>query len=51
METQIFHHEKNIIFKKILLKKPNSFQDNTNSIIILKFQHKPKYHLFKNPHI
>jgi hypothetical protein len=45
---------KNIIFKK----KPKSSKRNQypsryhNSIITnLKFQHKPKYHLFKNPHI
>jgi hypothetical protein len=39
METQIyFTIAKNIIFKKILLKKPKSLK---------MFQHKPKYHLSK----
>ncbi len=47
METQIFHHEKNIIFKKILQTKPNSLKILYNSITNPKFQHKPKYHLSK----
>jgi hypothetical protein len=51
---------KNIILKKkILRKKPKSFQRNQNpsrhyyynSIITnLKFQHRPKYHIKKIPH-
>jgi hypothetical protein len=46
METQIFHHATNIIFKK---KNPPRYY---NSIITnLKFQHKPKISTFKNPHI
>jgi hypothetical protein len=46
METQIFHHEKNIIFKKSSEKtqNPSRYYD---SITDLKFQHKPKYHLSK----
>jgi hypothetical protein len=38
--------------QKILQKKPKSFKIYYNSIITnLKFQHKPKHHLSKNPHI
>jgi hypothetical protein len=46
VETQIFHHVKNILFKK-----PSKTNQNPsryyNSITNLKFQHKPKYHLSK----
>jgi len=55
METQIFHHSKNIYL--ILKKKSSKGNQNPsryyyNSIIInLKFQHKPKYYLSKIFHI
>jgi hypothetical protein len=42
---------KNIIFKKILLKKPKSSRYHNSIITNLKFQHKPKLSSFKNPHI
>ncbi len=43
---------KNIIFKtSSKIKKPKSFKILYNSRTNLKFQHKPKYHLSKNPHI
>jgi len=55
METQIFHHAKMyLIFWKNPLGKEtqNRSRYYYNSIITnLKFQHKPKYHPFKNPHI
>jgi len=46
METQIFHHAKNIIFKKSskINQNPSRYY---NSITNLKFQHKPKYHVSK----
>ncbi len=51
METQIFYHGKNIIFKKSSKRNQNP-STYYNSIINLEFQHKPKYHhVFKNPHI
>jgi len=46
METQIFHHAK----IKILKKSPKRNQNPSryyNSIIILKFQHKPKNIIFQ----
>jgi len=48
METQIFHHGKNINLQKHPLKETKILQKYYyNSIITnLKFQHKPKYHLF-----
>jgi hypothetical protein len=46
METQIFHHAKIIIFKNSCKRNQNPSR-NYNSIINLKFQHKPKYHLSK----
>jgi len=46
METQIFHHAKNIIFKKFskINQNPSRYY---NSITNLKFQHKPKYIIFQ----
>jgi hypothetical protein len=41
---------KNIIFKKSPKRNPSPSK-YYNPIINLKFQHKPKYHLSKNPHI
>jgi hypothetical protein len=41
---------KNIIFKKSSKRNPNP-SNYYNPIINLKFQHKPKYHLSKIPHI
>jgi len=46
METQIFHHAKNIIFKKSSERNQNPSR-YYNSVTNLKFQHKPKYHLSK----
>jgi hypothetical protein len=46
IETQIFHHAKNIIFKKTSERNQNPSR-YYNSITNLKFQHKPKYHLSK----
>jgi hypothetical protein len=40
----------NIIFKKSFKRNQNPSR-YYNSITNLKFQHKPKYHLSKNPHI
>jgi hypothetical protein len=42
---------KNIIFQKSSKKETKILQDKYNSVTNLKFQHKPKYHLFKNLHI
>jgi hypothetical protein len=52
--AQIFHHAKNIIFKKESPLKETKILQNIIVItfiitIYLKFQHKPKYHLSKNP--
>jgi hypothetical protein len=47
METQIFHHVKNIIYKKSSKRNPKSFKILYNSGTNLKFQHKPNYHLSK----
>jgi hypothetical protein len=41
---------KNIIIQKSSKRNPN-LSRYYNSIINLKFQHKPKYHLSKSPHI
>jgi hypothetical protein len=41
---------KNIIFEKSSERNQNPSR-YYNSITNLKFQHKPKYHLSKNPHI
>jgi hypothetical protein len=41
---------KNINFKKSSKRNPNPSR-YCNSITNLKFEHKPKYHLSKNPHI
>jgi hypothetical protein len=46
MDTQIFHHAKNIIFKKSSKRNQNPSRYH-NSITNLKFQHKRKYHLPK----
>jgi hypothetical protein len=43
--------QKNIIFNKNPLKETKIFQDIITLQLNLKFQHKPEYHLFKNPHI
>jgi hypothetical protein len=40
----------NIIFKKSSKRNQNPSR-YYNSITILKFQHNPKYHLSRNPHI
>jgi len=48
METQIFHHAKNIIFKRSSKKNQKILQ---NIFHDTKFQHKPKISSFKNPHI
>jgi hypothetical protein len=45
-ETQIFHHAKNIIFKKYSKNNQNPPRHN-NSLTNVKFEHKPKYHLSK----
>jgi hypothetical protein len=51
MKTQIFSPCKNyIIFKKSSKRNQNPSR-YYNSITNLKFQHKPRYLLFKNPHI
>jgi hypothetical protein len=42
---------KNIIFKKSSKRNQNPSRYYYNSVTNLKFQHKPKYHLSKNPHI
>jgi hypothetical protein len=46
IKTQIFHYAKIIIFKKSS-KRNQNLSRHYNSIINLKFQHKPKYHLSK----
>jgi hypothetical protein len=52
MKTQIFHHAKiYLIFKKSSNRNQNPSKIYHNSVTNLKFQHKPKYHLSKNPHI
>ncbi len=51
METQIFHHAKIYQSSKNPLKEYQNPSRYYNSITNLKFQHKPKCHLFKNPHI
>jgi len=51
MKTQIFHHAKIKSLKKSSKRNQNPSRFYYNSITNLKFQHKPKYHLFKNPHI
>jgi hypothetical protein len=50
METQIFHHEKNIILKKSSKRNQNLSRYH-NYITNLKFQHKQKISSFKNPRI
>jgi len=50
MKTQIFHHAKNIIFKKSSKRNQNPSRCY-NSITNLKFQHKQKISFFKSPHI
>jgi hypothetical protein len=42
---------KNIIFKKSSKKKQNPSRYYNSIITNLKFQHNPKYHVSKNPHI
>jgi len=50
METQIFHHCKNIIFKKSSTRNQNPSKDY-NSVTNLKFEHKPKNIIFqKSPY-
>jgi hypothetical protein len=52
METQIFHHAKIQSSKNPLKETKINPSRYYNSIITnLKFSHKPKYHLSKNPHI
>ncbi len=51
MKIQIFHHDKNIIFKKFSKSYQKLSKDIYNSITNLKFRQKPKYNLKKNPHI
>jgi hypothetical protein len=54
METQIFHHAKNILLINLSTKSSKRNQNPSryhNSITNLKFQHKPKISSFKNPHI
>jgi hypothetical protein len=51
METQIFHHAKTYLSFKKSSKRNQNPSRYYNSITNLKFQHKPKYHLSKNPHI
>jgi hypothetical protein len=53
METQIFHHAnpKRKPYSKIIEKNQNPSRYYYNSVTNLKFQHKPKYRLSKNPHI
>jgi hypothetical protein len=52
MEAQIYHHAKNVIFKKNPLKETKTLSRYYNSIITnLKIQHKPKISSFKNPHM
>jgi hypothetical protein len=46
METQIFHHVKNIIFETSSKRNQNPSR-YYNSIANLKFQLRPKYHLSK----
>jgi hypothetical protein len=46
MEIQIFHHAKTLSSKKSSKRNQNLSRYH-NSIINLKFQHKPKYHLSK----
>jgi hypothetical protein len=51
MKIQIFHHAKIYSLKKPSKRNQNHSQYHNSIITNLKFQHKPKYHLFKNPHI
>jgi hypothetical protein len=51
MENSNISPCKIIIFKKILLKRNQNTSRYHNSIINLKFQHKPKISSFKDPHI
>jgi hypothetical protein len=46
MKTQIFHYAK-IVIGKNSSKRNQNLSRHYNSIINLKFQHKPKYHLSK----
>jgi hypothetical protein len=50
METQNILPCKNIIFKKSSKRKQNPSRYYNSIITNLKFQHKPKYSSFKNPH-
>jgi hypothetical protein len=50
-EIQIFHHAKILSSKQLSKKETNILQDIITLVTNLKFQHKPKYHLSKNPHI
>ncbi len=50
METQIFHHEKIYQIFKISSERNQNLSRYYNFVTNLKFQHKQKYHLFKNPH-
>ncbi len=47
MKTQIFHPCKNIIFKKKFSKRNQNPSRYYNTVINLKFQQKPKYHIFQ----
>jgi hypothetical protein len=47
MEIPIFHHAKNIIFRKKIYERNQTPSKYHNSITNPKFQHKPKYHLSK----
>jgi len=49
MQTQIFHHAKNILIFKNPLKETKILQDIT--ITNLKFGHKATISSFKNPHV
>jgi hypothetical protein len=50
IETEIFHRSK-IYSSKNPLKETKNPSRYYNCITNLKFQHKPKYHLSKNPHV
>jgi hypothetical protein len=50
METQIFHHAKIYQIFKISSKRNQNLSRYYNFVANLKFQHKQKYHLLKNPH-
>jgi hypothetical protein len=50
METQMFHHAKTLSLKNPL-KGNQNLSRYYNSITNLRFQNKPKYPSFKNPHI